>query len=186
MKIVHLYQNENELIQLAVAQNRSAQQHIYLKFSAKMLSVCRKYIKDLQEAEDVLLKAFFKVFTQMKSFGHTGSFEGWIRKIVINECISFIRSKKKISFLDDELYKEEPTIITECDFTVDEIQVLIDGLPDGCKLVFNLFVFEGYKHPEIAKLLSITEGTSKSQLAHARKLLQKQLLHLKKHQYELE
>ena len=186
MKIINLYQDEKELIRLAVNQNRQAQRQIYLKFSAKMLSVCRKYIKDIHEAEDVLLMAFLKVFTHLKSYEHAGSFEGWIRKIMINECISFIRSKKKITYLEDEWNFEEPLTEFEVDFTVDEIQLLIDGLPDGYRMVFNLYVMEGYKHQEIAAMLGIAEGTSKSQLSHARKILQEQIINAKKYHYEVE
>ncbi|MDP2088688.1 MAG: RNA polymerase sigma factor [Flavobacteriaceae bacterium] len=186
MKIINLYQDEKEFIRLAVAQNRQAQQQIYLKYSAKMLSVCRQYIKDIHEAEDVLLMAFLKVFTHLKSYEHAGSFEGWIRKIIINECISFIRSKKKITYLDDEFYMEEPLIATESELSTDEIQLLIDGLPDGYRMVFNLYVMDGYKHQEIASMLGIAEGTSKSQLSHARKLLQERIINSKKYSYELE
>lgn len=186
MKIINLYPDEKELIRLAVAQNRQAQHKIYLKFSAKMLGVCRQYIKDIQEAEDVLLMAFLKVFTHIKSYEHAGSFEGWIRRIIINECISFIRSKKKITYLDDEFYMEEPIIAFESNFTVDEIQLLIDCLPDGYKIVFNLYVIDGYKHKEIASMLGIAVGTSKSQLSHARKILQEQIINSKKHHYEME
>ncbi|MDO9261539.1 MAG: RNA polymerase sigma factor [Flavobacteriaceae bacterium] len=186
MKIINLYQDEKELIQLAVAQNRKAQQQIYRKFSAKMLSVCRQYIKDIQEAEDVLLMAFMKVFTHLKTYEYAGSFEGWIRRIIVNECISFIRSKKKITYLEDELYMEEPLLELESDFSVDEIQLLIDGLPDGYRMVFNLYVMEGYKHQEIAAMLDIAVGTSKSQLSHARKLLQEQIINAKKYSYEVE
>lgn len=185
MKIINLYQDEKELIRLAVHQNRQAQQQLYLKFSGKMLGVCRQYIKDLQKAEDVLITAFMKVFTNLKDFEHKGSFEGWIRRIMINECISFIRVQKQINFLDDENYFEESFNNTESEFSVDDIQLLIDKLPDGYRMIFNLYVIEGYKHQEIAKMLDINEGTSKSQLSHARRILQTQLINQKYHYYEI-
>lgn len=182
MKIIDLHQEEKNRIQLAVENNRQAQQLIYSKYAPKMLSVCRQYIKDLHHAEDIMITAFMKVFTSLKNFEHKGSFEGWIRRIMINECISYIRASKKISFLEDESYTEESSNATESQFNVDEIQFLIDTLPDGYKMIFNLYAIEGYKHHEIAKMLTINEGTSKSQLSHARRLLQNEISKLKAHQ----
>jgi len=179
MKVINLHQEEYEIIRLAVENNRQAQQMIYNRFSPKMLSVCRQYIKDIQFAEDLLITAFMKVFVNLKNFEHKGSFEGWIRKIMVNECISYIRAQKKISFLEEEYYKEDGFNNIESDFNVNEIQFLIDTLPEGYRMIFNLFVIEGYKHHEIAGMLGINEGTSKSQLSHARKMLQEQILKLK-------
>ena len=179
MKVISLHQEEKELIQLAVENNRHAQQKIYSKFSSKMLSVCRQYIKDLHQAEDVMITAFMKVFTSLKNFEHKGSFEGWIRRTMINECISFIRVQKQVKFIEDENYLEESFNNIESQFSVEDIQFLIDSLPDGYKMIFNLYVIEGYKHHEIAKMLNINEGTSKSQLSHARKMLQEQIGKLK-------
>ncbi|UPZ17516.1 RNA polymerase sigma factor [Flavobacterium humidisoli] len=180
MKIIHLHQEETKIIQLAVENNRQAQQQIYSKFSSKMLSVCRQYIKDIQLAEDVMITAFMKVFTNLKNFEHKGSFEGWIRRIMVNECISYLRVQKKVKFAEDEFFVEESFNEIDSQFTVEQIQYLIDALPDGYKMVFNLYAIEGYKHNEIAKMLGINEGTSKSQLSHARKMLQTQITILKK------
>ena len=144
-----------------------------------MLSVCRQYIKDLQLAEDVMITAFMKVFVNLGRFENKGSFEGWIRRIMVNECISFIRVEKKISFVEDEIFFEESFNNIESHFSVEDIQFLIDTLPDGYKIVFNLFVMEGYKHKEIASMLGISEGTSKSQFSHARKILKDQINILK-------
>jgi len=180
MKIIHLHQEETETIKLAVENNRQAQQQIYSRFSPKMLSVCRQYIKDIQLAEDVMITAFMKVFTNLNKFEHKGSFEGWIRRIIVNECISYLRVQKKVKFVEDEIYVEESFNATDSQFSIDQIQFLIDALPDGYKMVFNLYAIEGYKHNEIAKMLGINEGTSKSQLSHARKMLQTQIIILKK------
>ncbi|MFY8182257.1 MAG: RNA polymerase sigma factor [Flavobacterium sp.] len=179
MKVINLHQEEKELIQLAVENNRHAQHKIYSKFSPKMLSVCRQYIKDLHQAEDIMITAFMKVFTNLKNFKHEGSFEGWIRRIMINECISYIRVQKKVKFIEDENYFEESFNNIESQFSVEDIQFLIDNLPDGYKMVFNLYAIEGYKHQEIAEMLGINEGTSKSQLSHARKMLQNNISKLK-------
>lgn len=180
MKIIHLHQEETKIIKLAVENNRQAQQQIYSWFSSKMLSVCRQYIKDIQLAEDVMITAFMKVFTNLSRFEHKGSFEGWIRRIMVNECISYLRVQKKIKFTEDEIYVEESFNAIDSQFSIDQIQFLIDALPDGYKMVFNLYAIEGYKHNEIAKMLGINEGTSKSQLSHARKMLQTQITILKK------
>ena len=186
MKVINLHQEENEIIALAVKNNRQAQQCIYSKYSPKMLSVCRQYIKDLQLAEDVMITAFMKVFVNLGRFENKGSFEGWIRRIMVNECISFIRVQKKISFVEDEFFFEERFNNIESHFSVEDIQFLIDSLPDGYKMVFNLYAIEGYKHQEIASLLGINEGTSKSQLSHARKMLQEQINKLKNYCYGTE
>ncbi|WPO80864.1 RNA polymerase sigma factor [Flavobacterium sp. KACC 22761] len=180
MKIISLYQEETKIIKLAVENNRQAQQQIYGKYASKMLSVCRQYIKDIQLAEDVMITAFMKVFTNLKNFEHKGSFEGWIRRIMVNECISYLRVQKKVKFAEDEFFVEESFNEIDSQFTVEQIQFLIDALPDGYKMVFNLYAIEGYKHNEIAKMLGINEGTSKSQLSHARKMLQTQITILKK------
>ncbi len=179
MKVINLHQEEKELIELAVENNRHAQHKIYSKFAPKMLSVCRQYIKDVHQAEDIMITAFMKVFTSLKNFEHKGSFEGWIRRIMINECISYIRVQKKVTFIEDETYFEESFNNIESKFSVDDLQTLIDGLPDGYKMVFNLYAIEGFKHHEIASMLGINEGTSKSQLSHARKMLQEQINKLK-------
>jgi RNA polymerase sigma-70 factor (ECF subfamily) len=168
---------------MAVENNRQAQQMVYNKYASKMLSVCRQYIKDLHHAEDLMISAFMKVFTHMKNFEHKGSFEGWIRRIMVNECISYIRAQKKVSFLEDEYYKEDSFNNIESNLSVEDIQFLIDSLPDGYKMIFNLYAIEGYKHQEIADMLGISESTSKSQLHHARKMLQEQISKLKNYSH---
>jgi RNA polymerase sigma-70 factor (ECF subfamily) len=181
MKVINLHQEEKEWIALAAEKNRHAQHQIYSKFSPKMLSVCRQYIKDIQQAEDIMITAFMKVFQNLKKFEHKGSFEGWIRRIMINECISYIRVQKKTTFIEDIHFTEEKYNNIESQFSVEDIQFLIDSLPDGYKMIFNLYAIEGYKHHEIAQMLGISEGTSKSQLSHARQLLQHNIKKLKNH-----
>ena len=182
MKVINLHQDEQTIIRMAIDQNRFAQQQIFSSYSSKMLSVCRQYIKDLHLAEDVMITAFMKVFTNLKNFEHKGSFEGWIRRIMINECISFIRVQKQVKFIEDETFFEERHNDIESKFSMEDIQFLIDSLPDGYKMIFNLYAIEGYKHQEIAEMLGINEGTSKSQLSHARKMLQNQINKLKNYE----
>ncbi|HEX8562420.1 MAG TPA: RNA polymerase sigma factor [Flavobacterium sp.] len=186
MKVIDLHQQQNEVIAMAVQNNRHAQQQIYAKFSPKMLSVCRQYVKDIHTAEDIMITAFMKVFTNLKNFENKGSFEGWIRRIMINECISFIRAQKKIRFIEDIDFKEDSFNNIESGLSVEDIQSLIDSLPDGYRMIFNLYAIEGFKHKEIAGMLGINEGTSKSQLSHARKLLQEQVNKQKNYVYGTE
>ena len=176
LKVIQLHTNESEskLIRKAKSNNKEAQQTIYEKYSPKMLSVCRYYISDLQFAEDVMITGFFKVFKNLKSFKNNGSFEGWIRKIMIRESISFLRSYKQMVFIDEgEIPDQEITYDT--DLETDKIQLLIDNLPTGYRTVFIMYVVEGFSHKEIAKTLNISESTSKSQLHKAKKMLQEQL-----------
>lgn len=182
MKVIALHKKEKEIISEAIANNRHAQQQIYTQHSPKMLGVCRQYIKDQQQAEDVMITAFMKVFTNLERFEQKGSFEGWIRRIMINECISYLRVQKKVDFLEDKFFTEESFNNIESYFTVDDIQSVIDKLPEGYKMVFNLYAIEGYKHQEIATMLGISEGTSKSQLSHARKMLREQLTKMKNYE----
>lgn len=183
-KIIDLHKDEKTLIKQVVNNNRYAQQQIYTKYASKMLSVCRQYIKDIHKAEDVMITAFMKVFTNLQSYSHEGSFEGWIRRIMINECISFLRVQKKVHYTEEEYFFEENLDEINEQFSVEQIQSLIDALPDGYRMVFNLYAIEGYKHQEISEMLGISEGTSKSQLSHARKLLQQQILILNRKENE--
>ena len=172
------------MIGRAVKGNRSAQHVIYETHAPKMLSVCRYYIKDLQNAESVMLNGFFKAFTNLKSFKHEGSFEGWLRRIMVRESISFLRSQKNIEFsVEDEKIPQHQTNELESKLGVAELQQLIDELPEGYKMVFVMYAIEGYKHSEIAELLNISEGTSKSQLFKSRQMLQKKVKELNKNSY---
>lgn len=176
MKVIQLFKNDALLIKRAAAGNRQAQRKIYEKHSGKMLSICRQYVKDLHHAEEVMLNGFFKVFTHLEDFREEGSFEGWMRKIMVREAISFLRTNKRNIFAEDELPENADFSYSfTSDFNVAYIQEVIDGLPEGYKMVFLMYAVEGYKHHEIAKMLNITEGTSKSQLFKARKMLQEKL-----------
>ncbi len=176
MKVIPFYSNEKQLIKRAKAGQRAAQQAIYDRFAPKMLSVCRQYIKDIQFAEDVMVNGFVKVFHGLDSFEHRGSFEGWIRKIMVRECISYLRKRQFVVYDDEMLIAKAIPTETEGSFMeVEYLQTMIDALPEGYKMVFVLYAVEGYKHHEIAKMLEISEGTSKSQLFKARKLLQENL-----------
>lgn len=176
MKVIQLFKNDKTLIARAAKNDREAQERLYKSHSGKMLSVCRMYIKDLQQAEEVMLNGFFKVFKYLPDFKNEGSFEGWVRKIMIREAISFLRTKKEIEFAE-EVFEDTTQSFNNISsgIEVEHIQNLIDSLPEGYKVVFVMYAIEGYKHQEISKMLNISEGTSKSQLFKARKMLQEKL-----------
>jgi RNA polymerase sigma-70 factor (ECF subfamily) len=179
LKIIKLY-NEQLLIQKAIDNSREAQQHLFTKHSPKMLGICRQYVKDLQHAEDLLLSGFLKVFTNLSQFKHEGSFEGWIRRIMVNTCISHLRKKNLVVLADDDFIFNDAATDSLENTSVEDIQNLIDKLPEGYKIVFNLFAIEGFKHSEIAVKLGVSESTSKTQLFRARKLLQENYIKMNK------
>jgi len=151
-----------------------------------MLGVCRQYIRDLQFAEDVMVGGFVKVFKYLENFKHQGSFEGWIRKIMVRECLTFLRKKQPIIFDDDVYESNAPKHITATpDLDVEQVQKLIDALPDGYRMVFVMYAIEGYGHKEIAEMLQISEGASRSQLFKARRMLQDKLLKIKEQSGQL-
>ena len=172
MKIIPLHNQQAKLIKKASQQNREAQQQLFAQFSPKMLGVCRQYVKDMHHAEDLMLQGFFKVFTNLQKFKGTGSFEGWIRRIMVNTCISYLRKKNPIQLTDEDFVFNDSATESLENTSVEDIQKLIDKLPEGYKLVFNLYAIEGFKHSEIAEKLQVSESTSKSQLFKARKWLQ--------------
>ena len=122
---------------------------------------------------------FFKIFKRLETFKNEGSFEGWMRKIMVRESISYLRKKKQLEFSAEDMgLYEKPIIHDTTELDIEEVQLLIDKLPQGYRVVFIMFAIEGYKHSEISTLLEISESTSKSQLFKARKLLQQQMKQL--------
>jgi RNA polymerase sigma-70 factor (ECF subfamily) len=149
-----------------------------------MLGVCHRYARNTEDAEDILQDSFIKVFNKIKQFKSEGSFEGWIRRIVVNTALkkyTLTRYSKEFSV---EEMKEAPGQLVEAPayshLTEKDLLALINNLPDGYRVIFNLYVIEGYQHDEIADMLGIQPGTSRSQLVKARILLQKQLTELQK------
>lgn len=170
--------SEEKLIEACRKGDRKSQRELYEKYSPLMYSVCRRYVIELQEAEDILVCGFTKVFNKIDQFKGDGSFEGWIRRIMVNESLTYLRRNKSM-FLEVEIEKAE----REPDYQqmhnqleVEDLYKLIDQLPTGYKTVFNLYAIEGFSHKEIAEQLGINENTSKSQLSRARVHLQKLLL----------
>lgn len=160
---------------LAIKQDRLAQKKIFEQFSGKMLSIAKSYVQNQTDAEDVLIKAFHKCFMKIEDCKDFKSFEFWLRKIVVNDSISFIRKNKSILYLEID-FQENGNEAEEDDFREDDrmnidLKDIFSKMPEGYRLVFNLSVFEDKKHQEIAEILNISEGTSKSQLSKAKKWL---------------
>ena len=175
--MITLHKNLDKLLEKARDNNRKAQQQLYEMYSPKMLSVCRQYIKEISLAEEVMVGGFFKAFTALDSFKGSGSFEGWLRRIMVRESISWLRKERKLHFEPEEAidHTTQHAVYMDSPLEVEYLQRIIDDLPEGYKMVFVMYAVEGYKHSEIAEALGISESTSKSQLFKARKLLQRQL-----------
>jgi RNA polymerase sigma factor (sigma-70 family) len=175
---------DDELIRGCLQDDSFCQKEIFDRFAGRMLGVCNRYARNSADAEDILQDAFIKVFNKIYQFKFEGSFEGWIRKIVVNTALkkySLRRYEKEVSgyeITDRDETPIEPTAY--CHLTEKDLLVLINNLPDGYRLIFNLYVIEGYQHDEIATMLNIQPGTSRSQLVKARNMLQKQILQLQK------
>lgn len=168
---------EDELIRGCLKRDASAQKHLYETFAPKMYALCCRYVKDSMEAEDVLVTAFMKVFDKIGQFKQEGSFEGWIRRIVVNEALTHLRRNRSMYLETDlESASHEPDYQHLSDhLEAEDLLNIIHELPTGYRIVFNLYAVDGYSHKEIAEQLGIAENTSKSQLSRARVYLQKRL-----------
>ena len=166
-------QDLQQIFSKAKKYDRLAQKSLFELFSGKMLSVANSYINNRDDAEDVLMNAFYKAFTKIDDCRNYESFKFWLRKIVVNDAITFIRTNKHILYAETEFTDSIAEQIDEVDELSKDIDldVIFREMPIGYKLVFNLSVFEERKHQEIAEILNITEGTSKSQLSKAKKWL---------------
>jgi RNA polymerase sigma factor (sigma-70 family) len=171
---------DNELIEGCKRHDQHAQRFLYEHFSGKMFALCCRYVKDKMEAEDVLITSFTKIFDRISQFKNEGSFEGWIRRIVVNESLSYLRRNKSMYLETDlEAAEREPDYDQlENQLEAEDLMKLIAGLPAGYRIVFNMYAVDGYSHKEIADQLGITESTSKSQLSRARVALQKALIEI--------
>ena len=164
---------EQQLIAACRIDDRLAQKQLYDRYAPLLFSVCRRYLKQREEAEEALLNTLYKVMTKIESYGGEGSFEGWMRRIAVNEALMVLRQKKYLVFPIDaqEMDVQEDGFSIEAELSAQEILSLLDELPDGYRTIFNLYVLEGYKHREIAETLSISINTSKSQLIAAKQKL---------------
>jgi len=169
--------SEKELIKGCVKEDRAIQKALYERYCRKMMVVCQRYAKSSQEAEDTLQEGFIKVFASIKSFREESRLDTWMTRIMINTALNQQRQKLYLLPMVDitELEIAEESEISLASFHLAELIAMIQSLPDGCRLVFNLFAIEGYNHKEIAELLGISEGTSKSQFSRAKSLLKVKL-----------
>lgn len=164
---------ETDLIKGCIEGDRRMQKELYDRFSPKMYAVCLRYMGNADDAQDILQEGFIKIYKNLERFRGDGSFEGWVRRIFVNTAIEQIRKKK----MDVSLTEKEETIEYKSVSAVDNINEkdllkIVSGLSPGYRSVFNMYVVEGFSHKEIGELLGISEGTSKSQLARARMILQ--------------
>jgi RNA polymerase sigma factor (sigma-70 family) len=173
---------DHQMIHGCINKDEQCQRLLFERYAGKMLTVCLRYATDRMEAEDILQDAFVKVYKNITQFKFEGSFEGWVRKIVVNTALKYCQ-KKKIRF--DEVKPDttsdgvlEPSAYSHISET--ELLQMIHNLPEGYKVVFNLHIIEGYSHEEIARILNIKDSTSRSQLVKARRFLQNEILKLQK------
>ncbi len=169
---------EKQLVKDCIKGSRKAQKALYERFAPRMYAVCLRYAKDADMAQDFLQEAFIRVFTYLKDFRFEGSFEGWIRRIVVNTAIEKLRQAdvlKNSLELDmvNPVHYETHNLQEQID--AEELMQLIQSMPTGFRTVFNLFAIEGYTHQEVGNILNISEGTSKSQYARARMWLMQRL-----------
>lgn len=166
-------QTEKDLIEDCIKENRAAQKALYERYCRKMMVVCQRYAKSTQEAEDILQDGFIKVFANIKSFRGDARLDTWMTRIMINTALNAQRQKLYLMPMIDvegiDLREDEQ--ISLSGIHLGDLIAMIQSLPDGCRLVFNLFAIEGYSHKEIGVMLSISEGTSKSQYNRAKSLL---------------
>ncbi len=170
--------DESALVKKCIKGDARAQRALFEKFAPKMLGVCMRYAKNTEQAEDVLQDGFVKVFTKLSNYSGNGSLEGWIRRVIVNTALDEIRRNVKFQNnvnVDDVDYKLELNSHIVEGLAADDLMKIINDLPDGYRVVFNMFAIEGYSHKEIAMQLNISENTSKSQYSRARAYLKVKL-----------
>lgn len=175
-----------DLIAKCKSADRKAQELLYKQFASKMLAVCMRYAVDKMEAEDMLQNGFIRVFQKINDYRGDGSFEGWMRRIMVHSSIEYYRKHHKMTVVDiEESGYEQPVNATAASsLETKDLMAMIQQLPTGYRMVFNLYAIEGYSHREIAEMAGITEGASKSQLSRARTLLKQKIEQLEGKRYE--
>lgn len=164
---------ENEIIRGCQQQSREAQKALYDRFSPVMFGVCKRYCKNREDAEDVLINGLFKAMNNIHQYKGSGNFEGWVRRIIVNEALMFLRKRQKITVEIEEYHMDAPQGGNiEDELAAQDILELLSQLPIGYRTVFNMYVLDGMKHREIAEALEISINTSKSQLILAKKRMQ--------------
>ncbi len=176
----------DELVKRCKANERKAQEMLYKQFASKMLGICLRYATDRMEAEDMLQNGFIKVFNKIEDYRGDGSFEGWMRRIMVHSSIEYYRKYHKMGQLVDiEDAAGHTSVDAQATSTLaaNELMALIQQLAPGYRIVFNLYAIEGYSHREIAEITGISEGASKSQLSRARSVLKEQIVKMEGKRY---
>ena len=166
---------ENDLYIRCKNKDRNAQRELYEEYAARFFAICKRYLKNDEDAEEILADSFYIIFTKLEQLKDFQVFDAWAKKIVVNQCLQKLRIKQPFSISIEENFVDLPDSEPENVSEERGILSLLNFLPEGCRTIFNLFVMEGYPHKEIAQMLSISEGTSKSQVNFARKKLQELL-----------
>ncbi|MBT8393240.1 MAG: RNA polymerase sigma factor [Flavobacteriaceae bacterium] len=171
-----------QLISNCKKNDTKAQSQLYKLFSGKLFSICLKYSRSYAEAEDNLQDSFVTIFKKIDQYNKKGSFEGWLKRITINTALQRYRDKGVYSLINEENIKDVSVEIEDDDIDIDFLLKIIQELPDRYRLVFNLYVLDGYSHKEVAKMLNISTGTTKSNLARARLILKEKIENYKQRQ----
>ena len=160
-----------QLIENCKINDAQAQSELYKLFSSKLFSICLKYSKNYAEAEDNLQDAFLTIFKKIEQYKHKGSFEGWLKRVTVNTVLQRYRNEKVFDIINEDIVEDVEIEIDDESISLDYLLQIIQELPDRYRLVFNLYVLDGYSHNDIATMLDINIGTSKSNLARARQIL---------------
>lgn len=173
---------DESVIEGCIAGKRDAQSTLYRKYASVMMAICMRYAQSHDEAEDILSEAFMKIFSNIRSYRNEGSFEGWMKRIMINHALNYYRKNRKNPFIEDidsisekEIVQDDLPSSEHAPVSAETLTSLVQNLPRGYRMVFNLYVFEEYSHKEISGMLRISENTSKTQLLKARKMLRRKL-----------
>jgi RNA polymerase sigma factor (sigma-70 family) len=167
---------DKELVDGCLREERQVQELLFRRFAPRMKAVCMRYCQNQEDAEDALMETFVKVFDHIRTFSHQGALEGWIRRIAVNTSLNKIRSRRQTETLEPELHDTEIGDDALNRLETIELLEMIGKLPEGYRMVFNMYAVEGYSHHEIAGMLGIEEVTSRTQLAKARRALQKMII----------
>ncbi|MCL1932866.1 MAG: sigma-70 family RNA polymerase sigma factor [Candidatus Azobacteroides sp.] len=178
--------SEEQVLVAGCKKNESwARKKLYEHYAPAMLGVCVRYTNDYEKAKDVLHEGFIKIFVKINTYSGEGSLSGWMRRIFVTTALEFLRADFPLRYMDDVIDSKDKIETNEVSavekLSAEDILKCISELPKGCGLVFNMYAIEGYSHAEIARMLNIKEGTSRSQFAHAKQLLQQKIQELHIH-----
>lgn len=171
--VSNLFEEDYVLVQDCIKGDRKSQQKLYNKHGGAMYAICLRYAGNEHDAQDILQNGFIKVFKGLNNFRNEGSFEGWMRRIFVYTSLDFIRNEAKPNFSDfDKVVVKDNDLSGFDKLAMKDLLLIIQSLPEGYRTVVNLFMVEGFMHKEIAEMLGISEGTSKSQLSKGKAALQ--------------